>query len=94
MQQVFDVMLMERRPDLYVEARPWREFLHQAFAENRPYDVLVRQILAADGTDPARRPCGPVPARLGKATRTSSPATSAGFSWAWICSAASATTTL
>lgn len=56
MQQVFDVMLMERRPDLYVEAKPWREFLHQAFVENRPYDALVRQILAADGTDPARRP--------------------------------------
>ncbi len=56
MQQVFDVMLMERRPDLFVEAKPWSEFLHQAFAENRPYDVLVRQILAADGTDPATRP--------------------------------------
>jgi hypothetical protein len=56
MQQVFDVMLMERRPDLYVEAKPWREFLHRAFAENRPYDVLVRQILAADGADPASRP--------------------------------------
>jgi Protein of unknown function (DUF1549) len=55
MQQVFDVMLMERRPDLYVEAKPWREFLHQAFVENRYYDVLVRQILAADGTDQARR---------------------------------------
>src|SRR5271157_5102577 len=56
MQQVFDVVLMERRPDLYVEAKPWREFLRQAFVENRPYDVLVRQILAADGTDPAHRP--------------------------------------
>ncbi len=55
MQQVFDIMLMERRPDLYVEAKPWREFLHQAFGENRPYDVLVRQILAADGNDPAHR---------------------------------------
>ena len=56
MQQVFDVMLMERRPDVYVPSAPWREFLHQAFTENRPYDVLVRQILAADGTDPATRP--------------------------------------
>jgi hypothetical protein len=56
MEQVFDVMLMERRPDLYVPGRTWREFLHQAFAENRPYDLLVRQILAADGTDPATRP--------------------------------------
>lgn len=56
MQQVFDVMLMERRHEVYVEAGPWREFLYQAFAENRPYDVLVRQILAADGADPASRP--------------------------------------
>jgi hypothetical protein len=56
MQQVFDVMLMERRPDLYVPSAPWREFLHRAFAEDRPYDVLVRQILSADGSDPATRP--------------------------------------
>jgi hypothetical protein len=56
MQQFFDAMWMERRPEVYVAAGPWREFLHQAFAENRPYDVLVRQILAADGADPATRP--------------------------------------
>jgi hypothetical protein len=56
MQQVFDVMLMERRADLYVPSAPWREFLHRAFAEGRPYDVLVRQILAADGSDPDSRP--------------------------------------
>jgi hypothetical protein len=56
MMQVFDVMLMERRAALYVPAAPWREFLHRAFVENRPYDVLVRQILAADGSDPATRP--------------------------------------
>jgi hypothetical protein len=56
MQQVFDAMIMERRPELYVPSGPWREFLHRAFAENRPYDVLVRQVLAADGSDPATRP--------------------------------------
>jgi hypothetical protein len=56
MMQVFDVMLMERRADLYIPSAPWREFLHRAFAEDRPYDVLVRQILAADGSDPATRP--------------------------------------
>lgn len=57
MQQFFDVYLMERRPDVYVPSAAWREFLHQAFVENRPYDVLVRQILAADGKgkDPAQR---------------------------------------
>lgn len=56
MQQVFDVMLMERRDDLYVPAGLWRAFLYRAFAEGRPYDELVRQILAADGSDPATRP--------------------------------------
>jgi hypothetical protein len=55
MQQVFDVMLMERRRELFVPLAQWREFLHQAFAENRPFDVLVRQILAADETNPATR---------------------------------------
>ncbi|MFO0949670.1 MAG: DUF1549 domain-containing protein [Isosphaeraceae bacterium] len=56
MQQVFDTMLMERRPDTYIPSGPWREFIHRAFAENRPYDALVRQILSADGSDPATRP--------------------------------------
>lgn len=54
--QVFDVMWMERRPESYVPAAPWREFLFEAFAENRPLDVLVRQILEADGGDPKTRP--------------------------------------
>jgi hypothetical protein len=56
MQQVFDAMWMERRPDVYVPSGPWHEFLHQAFAENRPYDALVREVLAVDGSDPATRP--------------------------------------
>ena len=56
MAQAFDVMLMERRPDSYVPAASWREFLFRAFAENRPFDVLVRQILEADGGDPRTRP--------------------------------------
>ena len=55
MQQVFDVMLMERRPDLYVPSAPWREFLHRAFAEDRPLDRVIRDILSADGADPAHR---------------------------------------
>jgi hypothetical protein len=56
MEQVFDVVWMERRPDLHVPAADWRAFLRKAFAENRPYDVLVQQILGADGSDPAVRP--------------------------------------
>ena len=64
-------MLMERRPDVYVPSAPWREFLRRAFAENRPYDVLVRQILAADGADPATRPAAASSCSTARPTRTS-----------------------
>jgi hypothetical protein len=56
MQQVFDVMLMERRADTHVPGDSWRDYLRRAFAENRPYDQLVREILAADGTEARTRP--------------------------------------
>lgn len=56
MQQVFDVMWMERRPAKHVTAEQREQFLLQAFAENLPYDKLVRAILQADGADPASRP--------------------------------------
>src|SRR5262245_254779 len=55
MQAVFDVMLMERRPDVNVAAPAWQAFLRDAFLEDMPYNVLVRQILEADGLDPERR---------------------------------------
>jgi hypothetical protein len=56
MQYVFDAMLMERRDDQHVPAKEWREFLRQSFAENKPYDKLVAEIVSADGSDPATRP--------------------------------------
>jgi hypothetical protein len=52
----FDVALMERRPDSKVPRVAWEAYLRTAFAENRPYDVLVREILSADGSDPKTRP--------------------------------------
>jgi hypothetical protein len=55
MQNVFDIMLMERRPNTHVPAAEWRAFLRQAFSENVPYDRLVATILSADGTDPKTR---------------------------------------
>lgn len=55
MARVFDVMLIERRiPTITsydVPATKWREYLTGAFAENRPWDLLVRDILSSDGTD-------------------------------------------
>jgi hypothetical protein len=56
MQQVFDVLLMERRPDVYVPRAAWQEYLRQSFAANKPLDILIREILSADGTDPKTRP--------------------------------------
>jgi hypothetical protein len=55
MQNVFDAMLMERRDDKHVPATDWRAFLRGAFAANLPYNQLVSEILAADGTDPKTR---------------------------------------
>jgi hypothetical protein len=53
---VFDVMLMERRPDKHVARSAWQDYLYTSFAQNKPYDQMVREILLADGTDPKTRP--------------------------------------
>jgi hypothetical protein len=52
---VFDIMLMERRPDQFVPGAQWQEFLYDAFARNLPYDGIVRAILGADDLDPNAR---------------------------------------
>lgn len=56
MSEFFDVTLMERRSDSLVPAAAWREFLYESFAENKPWDVLVREILSADGANTETRP--------------------------------------
>ena len=53
---MFDVMLMERRPDKYVTTPEWRDYLARAFAENKPLNILVAEILGADGVDEKLRP--------------------------------------
>jgi hypothetical protein len=49
---VFDLMLMERRPPKSNLAGPWREYLRESLAANKPCDMLVREILSSDGSDP------------------------------------------
>ncbi len=49
---VLDVMLMERRPARNANLSQWTEALRQATASNRPWDVLVRDILSCDSGDP------------------------------------------
>lgn len=56
MQNVFDVMLMERRRRQYIPADEWEEYLRRSFAVNKPLDQLSREILAGDMDDPAARP--------------------------------------
>jgi hypothetical protein len=56
MQYAFDTMLMERRPDKHIKAEAWRNYLRQSFAENKPWDELVTEILTADGADETTRP--------------------------------------
>lgn len=55
MARVFDVFLLERRiPTISsydVKLPAWRAYLTQAFAENRPWDQLVRELLASDGAE-------------------------------------------
>lgn len=51
----FDDLLMDRRPDKNVTAAEWQKYLRDSFAANKPYDVLVREILSADGSDPKLR---------------------------------------
>lgn len=56
MQRVFDVALMERRPAQHVPQAEWEQYLRTSFAANKPWNVLAREILAADGADAALRP--------------------------------------
>ena len=56
MATVFDVMLMERRPDKYVTTPQWRAYLAESFTANKPLNVLVGEVLGADGVDESMRP--------------------------------------
>jgi len=56
MANVFDVMLMERRPDKHVTTPEWQKYLQESFRANKPFDQLAREILNADGTDATTRP--------------------------------------
>jgi len=56
MARVFDVMLMERRPAARIPQAEWEEYLRASFAAGKPWDVLVREILAADGGEGTPRP--------------------------------------
>lgn len=56
MQEAWTVMLLERQEGKAVSDESWNEYLRQAFAANRPWDVLVRELIQADGADETTRP--------------------------------------
>lgn len=51
-----DLMLMERRPNTHISADDWQAWLHKSVKDNKPWNILAREILSADGEDPALRP--------------------------------------
>ncbi len=51
-----DLMLLERRTHTNVTTDAWQAWLMGAIRENKPWNLLVREILHADGADPATRP--------------------------------------
>lgn len=50
-----DLMLMERRANTHVTADEWKAWLVKCVRENKPWNEIAREILQADGADPARR---------------------------------------
>ncbi len=53
---MLDLTLMERRANTHVTADDWQAWLLKSVRENKPWNVLAREILQADGDDPALRP--------------------------------------
>ena len=53
MDEAFTVMLLERRAAALAPPQDWSAFLRSSLAANKPWDQLVREIVAADGLDPA-----------------------------------------
>lgn len=56
MATTFDVLWIERRAEANIAFSLWYDFLYQSFLNDKPYDQLVREILAADEANrPATR---------------------------------------
>lgn len=51
-----DLILMERRAHTHVSADEWQAWLLKSVRDDKPWNVLAKEILSADGDDPALRP--------------------------------------
>jgi hypothetical protein len=47
MQELFSAMLLERRADAKIPESQWQQYLRQAFAENRPWNAVVGELIFA-----------------------------------------------
>ncbi len=56
MQEFVHVMLEERRSSKDRPLVEWEEYLLKSFAERKPWDQLMREILTADPDDPGTKP--------------------------------------
>lgn len=53
--QVLDSWWMERRPGKNVEVSAWLSYLRESLAADKPLDIVVLELVSADGVDPAQR---------------------------------------
>lgn len=56
MEQAITVMFLERRNGKAVPDAQWSDYLRKAFAENEPWDRIVKTMLSTDGRDAGSRP--------------------------------------
>ncbi len=56
MASVLDVMLMERRKNTHVPQEQWEAWLLESVRNDKPWNLLAREILLADGEDENQRP--------------------------------------
>jgi hypothetical protein len=56
LQYIVDEMVMERRGGSNVPDAEWRNWLRRSIRENRRWDAIVEEILAADGAEAEKRP--------------------------------------
>ncbi len=55
MATTLDIMLMERRPNTHVPQDTWMSWLLTSVRQNKPWNLLVREMLTADGDTPENR---------------------------------------
>ena len=55
LQYLFDVVLMQRRPEKHVKLAEWRSYLFRAFRENKSWDQLTNELLSSDGAHESNR---------------------------------------